>query len=646
MKVGSVCYLSILVFSFQFFSHNNISGIVFVFVFVFVLMARSGAAASQLPPPPQLSAAISQQYGIHIDLNSYESVRRLCICFDPLFEPKCVLSTLKVGGKPSIEVLEIQKLQEVISSKKPLNVSIRSLLLMNAHSTLIPIELPCVQSQLSADLLSSAKAAIAARGAAGELPHRSRSSARADQDAAWASMTAPKAREVCLDLQVSRRFSRFNFVYVLRNLLRLNLTNDLSLENDYDYLANVRLDEDPDLEQLFSGLNRTIKMSSEKDEEMIKYKMVEVDRQGGTLTEELKNTIRGSILTFTPIWPESVRAEGDGAETFKHRIVVITDGENDHYEPTPEWGEEGRDEVMQKIAFGISFKAVIMIQISDTERICMEFVLNLNKKKLFELFSDLMPAKCGQCWFYLDDLISIILESREFKKKISDVFVGYTRTSLSSFIKSAYDNPISSFAVVDAGCNHPIGYLSPDPGPSAWTWNDVNFEITGEIEKQQEEQPEAHQARPMHALGGGVMVGLVNRTSGGSIYYCTFPESMRGAFNNTIFTDPMKVLHEGPYSLGSASQEAVEGSLPDSPVVLDMEEEAAAAPESRARRIVANIFKTIHTLLNRVVCGVGSGSGAAAALGRGGASKKNRKSIRTRRASRARRSRRSRRSRK
>ena len=38
MKVGSVCYLSILVFSFQFFSHNNISGIVFVFVFVFVFV--------------------------------------------------------------------------------------------------------------------------------------------------------------------------------------------------------------------------------------------------------------------------------------------------------------------------------------------------------------------------------------------------------------------------------------------------------------------------------------------------------------------------------------------------------------------------------------------------------------------------------
>ena len=137
------------------------------------------------------------------------------------------------------------------------------------------------------------------------------------------------------------------------------------------------------------------------------------------------------------------------------------------------------------------------------------------------------------------------------------------------------------------------------------------------------------------------MVGLVNRTSGGSIYYCTFPESMRGAFNNTIFTDPMKVLHEGPYSLGSASQDAVAGS--------QMEEAAAAAaPESRARRIVANIFKTIHTLLNRVVCGVGSGSGAAAALGLGGASKKNRNSIRTRRASRSRRARgrRSRRSRK
>ena len=602
--------------------------------------ADAAAADAYQLPPPQLSAAISQQYGIHIDLNSYESVRRLCICFDPLFEPKWAVSRLNAaGGWVDGEIPELKKVPSYEKVKWFGNVSIRSLLLMNAHSTLIPIEIPCVQSQLSADLLSSANAAIAAREATGPPPYKLRSKSLAKSAAGFDAIMAARSPEVCLDLQVSRRFRNSkNFVYVLRNLLRLNVTNDFSLDNDYDYLANVRLDEDPDLEQLFSGLNRTIKMSSEKDEEMIKYKMDEVDRQGdGRLTEELKNTIRGSILTFTPIWPESVQVAGlgagAGAETFKHRIVVITNGENDRYEPNPIWDEEGRDEVMQKIAFGISFKAVLIIQTSATKRICIDFVLNLNKTKLFELFSDLMPAKCGQCWFYLDDLISIILESREFKKKISKLFKAYT--NLQSFIKSAYDNPTSSFAVVDAGCNHPVGYLSPDPGPSAWTWNDVNFEIIGEDEK---------------APRGSVMVNLLHRpdllhkpTTAGAmtVFHCTFPESMRPAFTNTIFTDPMKVLHEGPYSLGSASQDAVAGS--------QMEEAAAAAaPESRARRIVANIFKTIHTLLNRVVCGVGSGSGAAAALGLGGASKKNRNSIRTRRASRSRRARgrRSRRSRK
>ena len=631
MKVGSVCYLSILVFSFQFFSHNNISGIVFVFVFVFVLMARSGAAASQLPPP-QLSAAISQQYGIHIDLNSYESVRRLCICFDPLFEPKCAVSRLNAAGLWVDR--EIPELKKVKWFK---NVSIRSLLLMNAHSTLIPIEIPCVQSQLSADLLSSAKAAIAAREAAGPPPYKLRSESLANSAAAFDALTATHSPEVCLDLQVSRRFRNSkNFVYVLRNLLRLNLTNDLSLENDYDYLANVRLDQDPDFKVLFGKLTDTTKTALENNAKMVEEMMVEVDRQGGTLTEELKNTIRGSIFTFTPIWPESIHFAGAGAETFKHRIVVITDGENDHYEPTPEWGEE-ESKIMQKIAFGISFKAVIMIQTSDTERICIDFVLNLNKKMLFDLFSDLFTkgSVCvpySQCWFYLDDLISIILESQEFKDRISEVINEYITGELTLFVETAYDNPSSSFAVVDAGCNHPIGYLSPgrrpghDPGhdPSDWTWNDTDFKIIGERK----------------VRGGGVMVDLLNSSYGGGgispLYHCTFPESMRDAFVATNFTDPTKVLHEGQFSLKEASQGAVAGSQPDD------EMGAAASPaESRAKRIVANIFKTIHTLRDYFLCRLAAG-------GRGGALKKKRKSIRTRRASRARRSRgrRSRRSRK
>ena len=603
--------------------------------------AAAAAAAAYELPPPQLSNAISQQYGRHIDLNSKDStaaVSKLCDCFDLLFEP------------------EIQQLKEVLSSKEPLNVSIRSLLLMNAHSTLIPIEKPCDRSLLSADPLLSATAAIAAaRGAAGELPHRLRSVTRADQGAAWAAWTAPMPREVCLDLQVSRRFSRFsNFVYVLRGLLRLNVTNDLSIENDYDYLANVRLDEDPDLEQLFSGLNRTIEQSIENYEQMLELLMAQVNQQGeGRLTEELKNNIRDSLHTFTPIWPESVRAEGDGAgdgaETFKHRIVVITNGENDRYEPNPIWRKEQREAVMQKLAFGISFKAVLIIQTSDTKRICMDFVLNLNKTKLFTEFSHLFTdSTCVvpylQCWFYLDDLISIILKSDEFKTRISKVLSEKIQNSdvILQSIKSAYDNPSSSFAVVDAGCNHPVGYLSPDPGPSPWTWNDVNFEIIGEGEE---------------APSRSVMVNLLHRpdlrqeaeaAGAMTVFHCTFPESMRPAFTTTRFTDPVGGLYEGQFSLGEDSLRAVSGS--------QIEEEAAAAaaaPESPARRIVANIFKTIHTLWGRVVCRFGSGSGgaaAAAAVRPGGASKKKRKSIRTRRASRAsrasRRARRSRRSRK
>lgn len=617
--------------------------------------ARSGAAAAAAYelPPPELSNAISGQYGRHIDLNSYESVRRLCKCFDPLFKPEWAVSRRKTANDDwdaKIEVLEIQQLKEVLSSKEPY-VSIRSLLLMNAHSTLIPIEKPCDRSLLSADPLLSANAAIAAAvGVAGEPPHRLRSVTRAGQDAAWASFVAPMPREVCLDLQVSRRFSRFsNFVYVLRGLLRLNVTNDFSLENDYDYLAYVRLDEDPDLKQLFSGLNRTIEQSIENYEQMLELLMAQVNQQGeGRLTEELKNNIRDSLHTFTPIWPESVRAEGDGSETFKHRIVVITNGENDRYEPNPIWGEDGRAAVMQKLAFGISFKAVLIIQTSATERISMDFVLNLNKEKLFELFSDLMLAGCGQCWFYLDDFISIILESREFKNRISKVLSEYIlHRNLPLFIKSAYENPSSSFAVVDAGCNHPVGYLSGPGGPggpggpSDWTWNDVNFEIIGEGKE---------------APSRSVMVNLLHRpdlrqmgAGGGAltVFHCTFPESMRPAFTTTRFTDRTKVLDAGPFSLDEDSLRAVSGSQTEPPVVLDMEE---AAPESPARRIVANIFKTIHTLLRRVVCRFGFGSGGAAAAVRpGGASKKKRKSIRTRRArraSRASRARRSRRSRK
>ena len=605
--------------------------------------ADAAAADAYQLPPPQLSAAISQQYGIHIDLNSDDSVSRLCDCFDPLFKPKCAVSRLNAAGLwVDGEIPELKKVPSFENVKWFGNVSIRSLLLMNAHSTLIPIEIPCVQSQLSADLLSSAKAAIAAREAAGAPPYKLRSESLANSAAAFDAIMAARSPEVCLDLQVSRRFRNSkNFVYVLRNLLRLNLTNDFSLENEYDYLANVRLDQDPDLEQLFSGLNRTIKMSSEKDEEMVEEMMVEVDRQGGTLTEELKNTIRGSILTFTPIWPESIHfagagdGAGAGAETFKHRIVVITDGENDHYEPTPEWGEEGRDEVMQKIAFGISFKAVLIIQTSATKRICIDFVLNLNKKKLFELFSDLFTkgSACvpySQCWFYLDDLMSIILESPGFKGRISAVINEYITGQLTRFVETAYDNPSSSFAVVDAGCNHPIGYLTPGrrpghgPGhdPSDWTWNDTDFKIISERK----------------VLGGGVMVDLLNSSYGGGgispLYHCTFPESMRDAFVATNFTDPTKVLHEGQFSLKEASQGAVAGSQP-----VDDMGEAASPAESRAKRIVANIFKTIHTLRDYFLCRL-------AAEGGGGALKKKRKSIRTRRASRARRSRRSRRSRK
>lgn len=626
--------------------------------------ARSGAAAAAAYelPPPELSNAISGQYGRHIDLNSKDStaaVSKLCDCFDLLFEPKWAVSRRKSADDDwdaKIEVLEIQQLKEVLSSKKHSLVSIRSLLLMNAHSTLIPIEKPCDRSLLSADPLLSAKAAIAARGAAGEPPYNLRRDARAGQGAVWAAWMAPMPREVCLDLQVSHRFLRFNFVYILRGLLRLNVTNDFSLDNDYKYLANVRLDEDPDLKHLFSGLNHTIEESIENYEQMLELLMAQVNQQGeGRLTKELKNNIRDSLHTFTPIWPESVQVAGlgagAGAETFKHRIVVITNGENDRYEPNPIWRKQEREAVMQKLAFGISFKAVLIIQTSNTKRICMDFVLNLNKTKLFTEFSHLFTGSTCvpylQCWFYLDDFISIILESDEFKTRISKVLSEKIQNSgvILQSIKSAYDDRSSSFAVVDTGCNHPVGYLSPDPGPSAWTWNDVNFEIIGEEKKE---------------CGHSVMVNLLHRpdlrqeaeaAGAKTVFHCTFPESMRPAFTTTRFTDPVEGLYEGQFSLGEDSLRAVSGS--------QIEEEeaaaAAAAPESPARRIVANIFKTIHTLWGRVVCRFGSGSGsrgAAAAVRPGGASKKKRKSIRTRRASRAsrasraRRARRSRRSRK
>jgi hypothetical protein len=212
-------------------------------------------------------------------------------------------------------------------------------------------------------------------------------------------------------------------------------------------------------------------MTLKNKAEVLKYQMEQVDQQGGELTTELKNTIKESLNTFTPIWPESIHFAGAGlgasAETFKHRIVVITDGENDHYELTPEWDPEVEEsKIMQKLAFGISFKAVLIIQTSPTERICMDFVFNLNKTTLFRTsFAHLFTkgSACvpySQCWFYLDDLISIILESSRFKDRISAVIISNIQKAsigplnrvckrfcknLPSFIVEAYDNPSSSF---------------------------------------------------------------------------------------------------------------------------------------------------------------------------------------------------------
>ena len=580
--------------------------------------ADAAAAAESQLPPPELSAAITGQYGIHIDLNSEDSGLRLCDCFDLLFEPKCAVSRLQSGGILDSRKMEIPEFVTLLKKplpKKPI-VSIQSLVLMNAHSTLIPVEIPCVQSLLSADSLLSVKAAIAARGAAGPPSYGLRSESRANWDTAHASMMATRPREVCLDLHASRRLSRFNLVYVLRNLLRLNITNDFSLQNDYEYLTELRLDEDPYFAKLFSRLNDTTKTSRENNAEMLKYQMEQVDLQGGVITEELKNTIKESLNTFTPIWPDSIRDEDAGStDTFKHRIVVITNGVNDDYELTPQWNPEAEEsKIMQRLAFGISFKAVLIIQTSPTERVCMDFVLNLNKKKLFNLFSVLFIGRTCvpylQCWFYLDDLISIILESPGFKNRIYAAFDEYinkdvqldktVKKNLLSFIGLAYDNPSSSLTVVDSGCNHPFGYLSPPGhGPSHWTWNDTDFKIISGLRE---------------VRGGGVMVDLVNSTFGGgiSLSHCTFPESMSAAFNDTTYPDSSRYLHEGSFFF--SSQEAVDGSQPD---LSSRQGDMAEAPpaESRAKRIVANILKTVHTIKNFVLCRIGFGSGATAGGG-------------------------------
>ena len=167
---------------------------------------------------------------------------------------------------------------------------------------------------------------------------------------------------------------------------------------------------------------------------------------------------------------------------------------------------------------------------------CFSFTLNLNKESLFSSF--FTPEEAAeaaaretdpylQCCFYLDDLLSFVMQSDSFKQRIVDVFFPQgrvddrTRTRVLSFIQSAYNNPTSSFSCVDTGCNSPAGYLSKNPVSFQWEFVGINFKIGGYKRSKED-----------------LFVTLLPETQGGVVvppYSWLIPRSMHSAFNQTSY---------------------------------------------------------------------------------------------------------------